>query len=93
MTEVKVPCPLPPRPDPTYLKGNLNLVFFSFGVLPSFLQVAALGMGHQLGVANRGDSPAHPQPFQGTGLAAEAPCPGLGPGRTLAMISAYAIYR
>ena len=40
---VRVPYPfLPGLLDHTYLEGNLNLLFYSFAVLPSFLQVAAL---------------------------------------------------
>lgn len=71
MTEVRVPYPFSQGPpDPTYLKGNLNLLFFSFAILPSLLQVAALGMRHQLGMMeNRGDIPVHPQPFRWTDIA------------------------
>ena len=70
--EVRVPHPFTPVPrDPTYLKGNLNL-FLSFAVLPSLLQVAALGVGHVLEMmVNRGGTPApRPQPLQWAGIAA-----------------------
>ena len=98
---VRVPHPLlPGLLDSTYLEGNLNLLFFSFTILPSLLQVAALGMGHQLEMmVNRKDTPVQSQPFQWTGIAAGRPwagkgtCPRWGQGLTLAMISAYAIYK
>ena len=98
---VRVPYPfLPGLLDPTYLEGNLNLLFFSFAILPSLLQVAALGMGHRLEMmVNRKDTPVQSQPFQWTGFAAgqqwagKGTCPRWGQGLTLAMISAYAIYK
>lgn len=98
MTEVRVPYPFSQGPpDPTYLKGHLNFFFFGFAVLPALLQVAALGMGHQLGMAvNRADTPVHPQPCQWTGTAdgEKGAWPGgWGQGLTFAMMSAYAIYR
>lgn len=71
--EVRIPHPfLQGLLDPTYLKGKLNLLFFSFAILPSLLQVAALGIGHQLELmVNRRDTPGQFQPFQWTGIAAE----------------------
>lgn len=96
---VRVPHPfLPGLLDPTYLEGNLNLLFFSFAILPSLLQVAALGMGHQLEMmVNRKDTQSSPSPFSGQALQLEGEgkgtCPRWGQGLTLAMISAYAIYK